>query len=76
MFDPSRRPQPMAATFPPLEAETREIVGTEQCAHYLNLRPQTLRAWSCMGSGLLRPVRLSNRLGWKVADIRALLKGV
>ena len=74
-FNPGTRPQPSAASVPPLEAETREVVGTEQAAHYLNLRPQTLRAWSCLGSGLLRPIRVSNRLAWRTADIRRLLAG-
>jgi hypothetical protein len=61
------------AIFPPLEAERREVVGTEQAAFYLNLKPQTLRAWSCLGSGLLRPIRISNRLAWRTAEIRDLL---
>lgn len=59
--------------FPPLELVNRPTVPTEQAAHYLLRRPQTLREWACREHGLLRPVRIGGRLGWKVADIRAVL---
>ncbi len=62
-------------TFPPLEQVTRPTVPTDQAAHYLNRRPQTLRAWACLENGALRPIRICGRLAWKVADIRALLNG-
>lgn len=61
--------------FPPLEKVTRTILTTEEAAHYLNRRPQTLRAWACMENGALRPVRINGRLAWSVAAIRALLNG-
>lgn len=62
-------------TFPPLEQQTKPILTTEEAAHYLNRRPQTLRAWACLENGALRPVRISGRLAWPVADIRKLLAG-
>lgn len=61
--------------FPPLARETRELVTTECAAFHLNRRPQTLRQWACTEAGPIRPVRVFGRLGWRVADIRALLAG-
>ncbi len=61
--------------FPPLEQVTRPTVPTDAAAYYLNRKPQTLRAWACLENGALRPVRISGRLAWPVADIRALLEG-
>ena len=61
--------------FPPLERVTRPTVPTEQAAHYLMRRPQTLRGWACAETypDGLRPVRVHGRLGWPVAGIRAVL---
>ncbi|MDO9012290.1 MAG: DNA-binding protein [Gallionella sp.] len=61
--------------FPPLEQVTRPTVPTDAAAYYLNRQPQTLRAWACLENGALRPVRISGRLAWSVAAIRALLNG-
>ena len=61
--------------FPPLEQVTRPTVPTDQAAYYLNRQSQTLRAWACLENGALRPVRISGRLAWSVADIRKLLNG-
>ena len=61
--------------FQPLEQVTRPTVPTDQAAHYLNRRPQTLRAWACLENGALRPVRINGRLAWRVADIKAVLNG-
>ena len=59
--------------FPPLELETRPRVPTEQAAHYLNRRPQTLRGWACSEDGPLRPMRINGRLAWPVAELRRVL---
>ena len=60
--------------FPPLELVNRPTVPTEQAAHYLNRRPQTLRHWAMRdGSGPVRPVRINGRLAWPVADLRRVL---
>lgn len=61
--------------FTPLDQVIRPTVPTADAAHYLNRRPQTLRAWACLENGPLRPVRICGRLAWRVADIRALLSG-
>lgn len=61
--------------FPPLELVNRPTVPTEQAAHYLQRRPQTLRGWACaeIFPAGLRPVRINGRLAWPVAGIRAVL---
>lgn len=60
--------------FPPLELESRPAVTTEQAAHYLNRRPQTLRLWAMHdGAGPIRPLRINGRLAWPVAELRRLL---
>ena len=61
--------------FPPLELVNRPTVPTEQAAHYLLRRPQTLRGWACAETfpDGLRPVRVNGRLGWPVAGIKAAL---
>ena len=63
------------STFPPLELVTRPTVPTEQAAHYLLRRPQTLRGWASAETfpAGLRPIRIGGRLGWPVAGIRAAL---
>jgi hypothetical protein len=61
--------------YPPLTEESRELVPTDCAAYHLNRRPQTLREWACLENGLLRPVRIGSRLGWRTADLRRILKG-
>lgn len=69
----ARRGATEPQSFPPLELVNRPTVPTEQAAHYLNRRPQTLRAWACLENGPLRPHRVMGRLAWSVAEIRAVL---
>ena len=69
----TRRAVSEPQSFPPLELVNRPTVPTEQAAHYLNRRPQTLRAWACLENGPLRPHRVMGRLAWNVAEIRAVL---
>lgn len=59
--------------FPPLEQVTRTILTTQEAAHYLNRRPQTLRAWACLENGALRPTRVNGRLAWSVSEIKKVL---
>lgn len=61
--------------FIPLEQVTRPTIPTDAAAHYLNRRPQTLRAWACLENGALRPIRINGRLAWSVIEIRNLLNG-
>ena len=65
----TRRAATEPQQFPPLELVNRPTVPTEQAAHYLLRRPQTLRGWACAETfpDGLRPVRLNGRLGWPVA---------
>jgi Helix-turn-helix domain len=50
-------------------------VETDEAAEMLGLKPQAIRRWSCEGNGPIKPVRVGNRLRWKVSDIRRLLDG-
>lgn len=68
----SQNPE-QASRFPPLELENRPAVPTEQAAHYLSRRPQTLRGWACHENGPLRPLRINGRLAWQVAELRRVL---
>jgi hypothetical protein len=71
----ARRAAPEPVQFPPLELVNRPTVPTEQAAHYLLRRPQTLRGWACAETfpDGLRPVRINGRLGWPVEGIRRAL---
>jgi hypothetical protein len=62
-----------AQHFPPLDTESRPAVPTEQAAHYLNRRPQTLRCWAMREDGPLRPIRINGRLAWPVSELRRVL---
>lgn len=57
-------------TFPDLKTVTTPNVGTAQAAFYLNRKPNTLRLWACKGTGAIKPVTVSGRLAWPVADIK------
>lgn len=58
--------------FPSLEHVTRPNLKTEEAAHYLNRRPQTLRAWACLENGPIRPRRVGGLLAWATADVKTL----
>ncbi|GAA4405020.1 hypothetical protein GCM10011450_02330 [Advenella faeciporci] len=62
--------------FPTLETVTSPAVETNQAAHYLNRKPQTLRVWACRENGPIRPIRINGRLAWRVTDIKSLVMGV
>lgn len=59
--------------YPAVNEETRELVGTDQAAHYLLRREQTLRVWAATRSGLIEPVRIGKRLAWPMSEIRRVL---
>ncbi|MCZ2103090.1 MAG: hypothetical protein OZ923_03195 [Comamonadaceae bacterium] len=69
----TRRATIESTQFPPLEHVTRPLIPTGQAAHYLLRQCQTLRGWACFENGPIRPVRIGNRLGWPVDEIRRLL---
>ena len=56
----------------PLEQVTRPNLKTEEAAHYLNRRPQTLRAWACLENGPIRPRRVGGLLAWNTNEVKAL----
>jgi hypothetical protein len=58
--------------FLPLEQITKPNLKTEEAAHYLNRRPQTLRAWACLENGPLRPRRIGGLLAWNTSEVKAL----
>lgn len=64
---------PKGNFYPPLEQVTCPAVPTNQAAHYINRRPNTLRIWAMREDGPLRPKRINGRLAWSVADIKALM---
>jgi len=70
-----RRKPLKRGSFPPLEAVTRPTVPTNDAAYYLNREPRTLRGWSSLENGPIRPIRIFGKLAWPVAEIRALLGG-
>lgn len=61
-----------AAQYQPLTEVTRPNLKTEEAAFYLNRRPQTLRAWACLGNGPLRPRHIGGLLAWPTAEVKAL----
>jgi hypothetical protein len=64
--------QHFTGQFPPLAQVTRPNLKTEEAAHYLNRRPQTLRAWACLENGPIRPRRIGGLLAWSTVEIKAL----
>lgn len=64
------QPAVVESQYPPLELVNSPNVPTDQAAFYLNRSPQTLREWSCLESGPLRPIRVNSRLAWPVAEIK------
>lgn len=64
--------QHFTGQFMPLEQVTRPNLKTEEAAHYLNRRPQTLRAWACLENGPIRPKRIQGILAWNTAEVKAL----
>ena len=70
----ARRAESQSQQFPPLEQVNRPTVPTEQAAHYLNRRPQTLRTWAInSGTGPVPCIRINGRLAWPVSELRRVL---
>ena len=51
------------------------VAPTSESAPAINRRPQTLRKWSCLENGPIRPVRINKILAWRVSDLQALING-
>lgn len=56
-------------------ANGRDVLTTAEAAQIVNRTAQTLREWSCLGNGPIRPIRINGRLAWKVVDLAAVLRG-
>ncbi|TCB45161.1 DNA-binding protein [Acinetobacter terrestris] len=50
------------------------LVSTNEAAHEMGFQPQTLRKWAMDGSGPIQPIKIGNRLRWKLKDIKKLCK--
>ncbi len=59
--------------FPPLEQVTKPNLTTSEASHYLNRRPQTLRAWACREDGPIRPTRVHGLLAWPTAATKRIV---
>lgn len=64
--------QQFTRQFLPLEQVTKPNLKTEEAAHYLNRRPQTMRSWASLENGPLRPRRIAGLLAWSTAEVKAL----
>ena len=53
----------------------QQLLTTDEAAAFLQFAPQTLRKWACYGSGPVRPVKVQNRLRWRLADLEKLAAG-
>jgi len=58
--------------YPALDTITKPNLTTAEAGHYLNRRPQTLRAWGCLENGPIRPRRVGGLLAWPTAEVKAL----
>ena len=64
--------QQFTGQYLPLELVTRPNLKTDEAAHYLTRRPQTLRIWACLENGPIRPRRIGGLLAWSTAEVKAL----
>ena len=51
------------------------VAPTHESATAINRRPSTLRKWSCLDNGPIRPVRINKFLAWRVSELQALVNG-
>lgn len=65
-------PQQLTGQYLPLEQVNKPNLKTEEAAHYLNRRPQTLRSWASSERGPLRPKRIGGLLAWSTTEVKAL----
>lgn len=54
--------------------DLRLLLSTSEAAQLLNLQPQTLRKWAMDASGPIQPIKIGNRLRWRLSDIEELCK--
>lgn len=53
----------------------QQLATTKEAAEFLQFAQQTLRKWACFGTGPIRPVKVGNRLRWRLADLEKLASG-
>lgn len=51
-----------------------DLLSTEEFAEKISFKPQTLRKWAMDGSGPIQPIKIGNRLRWRLSDIEELCK--
>ena len=58
-----------------LKEDLPVVIPTAEAARILSRSPQTLRSWSSLDNGPegIRPIRIGNRLLWRVTDLMSLL---
>lgn len=54
--------------------EFRLLLSTNEAAKLMCLKPQTLRKWAMDGCGPIQPIKIGNRLRWRLNDIEELCK--
>jgi hypothetical protein len=63
----------MSRVFQSLDSVLNPVLPTDQAAHYLMRRPQTLRIWATgRGNPPIQPIRVGGRLGWPTAEVKKL----
>lgn len=65
----------IAVSLSELIAAGRDLLETKEAAESIRFKPQTLRRWACYDNGPIRPVRIGNRLRWRVSDLQKLVEG-
>lgn len=50
------------------------LLDTKTAAQKLGFKAQTLRVWAMNGSGPIQPIKIGNRLRWRVADIEQIAR--
>lgn len=58
-----------------IEDLQREVASNKEAADYLGVKISTLYNWSSTGKGPIKPVRIGGKLGWRIADLKALVAG-
>lgn len=62
--------EPEAPTIHMREDELPDLLTLTETAHYLRVKPKTLRNWSCLGKGP-QSLRLGGRVVYRRADVLA-----
>lgn len=66
--------QTTAPSITPLANEARATLPTNEAARHLNRSAWTLYQWASRENGPIKPIRVSGRLAWPVAELRRVLE--